>query len=401
MKASDARRGARCSSSLSRDAKLFFLCRASALFRASGRRGAEPGMAASMQAPSLAESSSPGASFRRASRARPSDSPGTSFRRSSHSSSTNNVFSGGIVVGCSKGNSWNMPSFVSRRKSCWGLPGSDLSNHARHGRKAANEAAKIVRDLGETVTTVAISSDQKLFAAGAMNKKAVVCDIAKGDVVADITAGGQITASAFGLAGRQARLILGTFTGLIIVYRVHSQSEELSEKFGNGEMVTCMSIDDASTRLAVGGKSTNILLYATSFGEDSTSISVLYTIDTEAGSTGILSLSIDAKCTKLVAGGESKIFSLWNIPATRSATRRTTSPSGSKWSGSSTWSGSPTSSASQDDSGHKERRTSLKSVLEMAQQRGIIPSTPNCDSIMRGSGVGGKRGKRLHDELQK
>ena len=41
-------------------------------------------------------------------------------------------------------------------------------------------AAKSVSDLGDTVTTVVISNDKMLFAAGSINKKAVVCRVKDG-----------------------------------------------------------------------------------------------------------------------------------------------------------------------------------------------------------------------------
>ena len=190
---------------------------------------------------------------------------------------------------------------------------TDSTSHRDH-RPVLNDAvaSKVVQEMGETVTTVIISEDQKYFAAGAINKKAIVCEVITGRPIAEFTADGQITASAIGGFGSQSRLVLGTFTGMIFIYHITSNRQEHSVKFGQGEMVTCMAIGANSTRLAVAGKSVNVLLYALSLSEEAIGMNVLHTFNSE--STGTLSISLDADCTTLVAGGESKIVHIWKVP---------------------------------------------------------------------------------------
>ena len=67
-------------------------------------------------------------------------------------------------------------------------------------------AAKLTHDLGETVTSVVISEDNELFAAGATNKKAIVMNVVA-NVIAEFTAESGINASAIGGIGREARLV--------------------------------------------------------------------------------------------------------------------------------------------------------------------------------------------------
>lgn len=156
-------------------------------------------------------------------------------------------------------------------------------------------AAKIVLGLGETVTTVVMSADKQYFAAGAINKVAKVCEVESGDVVAEFTADGQITASAFGGVGQHARLIVGTFTGNITVFHVASNRAEHTEKFGTGatgDMVTCMAISGNATKLAVGGKSLSVLIYALSLTDMVIGMNVIRSFDVKH--TGTLSISIDA-----------------------------------------------------------------------------------------------------------
>ena len=66
-----------------------------------------------------------------------------------------------------------------------------------------------------------------------------------------------------------------------------------------------MALAARSTRLAVGGKSAHVLLYALSFSTQAVGMSVLYKFATNGTST--LTLSLDAAAEKLVAGGESKV----------------------------------------------------------------------------------------------
>jgi WD40 repeat protein len=213
-------------------------------------------------------------------------------------------------------NSWGQSHFFPRRKRNGAL--DEKSQHGADGRqksktepKAPVGAAKLVKALGETVTTVVISRDKKLFAAGAINKRAVVCAVADGSVVAEFTTNGEITSSLFAMEGDLTHLILSTFTGMVFVYHISSNSEQHAQKVGNGEMLTCMAIDQSYSRLAVGGKSASVLLYALSLTRDVVGMTVLHTFHCDT--SGVLSLSLDSSFTKLVAGDESKVIHIWQM----------------------------------------------------------------------------------------
>ena len=70
--------------------------------------------------------------------------------------------------------------FTSNRhlKSSLALGQDDSTQKNEH--KGPSGTGKIIKDLGDTVTTVIISNDNRLFAAGSINKKAVVCEVATG-----------------------------------------------------------------------------------------------------------------------------------------------------------------------------------------------------------------------------
>ena len=205
--------------------------------------------------------------------------------------------------------------FLGRPKSAKRTKLSSLPKSPSGGVKKPGSysgAAKIVHNLGETVTTVVMSSDKTLFAAGAMNSKAIVCDATTGQNISEFKVNGAINASAFGSEGADVRLIVGTFTGMIIIFHIHSNREEYSMKFDKGEAIMCMSTSRNSTRLAVGGKSLNIMLYALSLTKDDVGISLLHAFNAQG--TGTLSISLNATGDLLAAGGESKIVQLWRIP---------------------------------------------------------------------------------------
>ena len=165
-----------------------------------------------------------------------------------------------------------------------------------------NTAAKFVRSLGETVTSVVISQDKHLFAAGATNKKAMVYQVANGQLVAEFTAESGINACAIGGAGYEARLVVGTFAGYIRVYHISSNREEHAIKFGNGDAVFCMALAAGGTRLAVGGKSAHVLLYALSFSSEAVGMNVLHKFATHSSST--LSTSTSAWHERLAEAEE-------------------------------------------------------------------------------------------------
>ena len=118
-------------------------------------------------------------------------------------------------------------------------------------------------------------------------------EVASGKTVAEFTAESGINACAIGGIGYDARLLVGTFGGWIRAYHISSNREEHSLKFGNGDAIFCMALADNATRLAVGGKSAHVLLYACSFSaEQGVGMNVLHKFTTHSSST--LSLSLDA-----------------------------------------------------------------------------------------------------------
>ena len=72
-------------------------------------------------------------------------------------------------------------STASRRKK-------RLRKHAEAPPGGWFGAAKLERNVGDTVISVAVSDDDSLFAAGATNKKAIVYSTSNGEVVATVTA---------------------------------------------------------------------------------------------------------------------------------------------------------------------------------------------------------------------
>ena len=194
---------------------------------------------------------------------------------------------------------------------------SDRISMASNARKV-DGAAKVSRTLGDTVTSVVISEDRQLIAACSTNKKALVLNCRDGSVVAEFTADSPLNASAIGLTGQRARLIVGAFSGKILVYHIASNKKELELQFGTGSnAINCMAIAASATRLAVGGKAQHVLLYALSLTDEAVGMNVLYTFPTHGANT--LALSLDAAAEKLVAGGESKVVQMWQIPKPRAA----------------------------------------------------------------------------------
>ena len=72
-----------------------------------------------------------------------------------------------------------------------------------------------------------------------------------------------------------------------------------------------MALTANSSRLAVGGKAPNIILYALSLTTATVGINVLHKFKTHGSLT--LTLSLDHKASLLVAGGDSKVraSSVW------------------------------------------------------------------------------------------
>ena len=173
-------------------------------------------------------------------------------------------------------------------------------------------AAKVMKNLGETVTSVVISEDRTLFAASAMNKKAIVARVSDGELVAEFTAESAINTSAIGGNGDEMRLVVGTFSGMIRFYHIASNREEYSAKFEQGNAINCLALASHATRLAVGGQAAHVVLYALTLSKQAgVGINILHRIPTYSAS--VLSLSLDADAKRLVAGGEAKVVQMWNL----------------------------------------------------------------------------------------
>lgn len=190
---------------------------------------------------------------------------------------------------------------------------SNRSTTRTRGFQAEHKgAAKFTYGLGDTVTSVVISEDMELLSASSTNKKAAVMHVSDGTVIGEFTADSGINTSVIAGSGSSARLIVGTFSGWIRVYHIASNREEHALKFGDGNAVNAMALAATYTRLAVGGKSAHILLYALSFSDQAVGMTILHSFQTDGSTT--LSISLDSTAEKLVAGGESKVVQMWIIP---------------------------------------------------------------------------------------
>lgn len=165
----------------------------------------------------------------------------------------------------------------------------------------ASNIGKTEQPLGETVTAVALSADNAVFVATAMNKRVVCYSSVDGAELASFTANTAPTAvRCFGTRD-SIKLVVGTFTGAqphpqmlssprraddravsrfsidihvhagdlrfyaVSLYAVSEQREILCIKFGAGGAVNCISVckpeGDPDTRICVGGQSAFIIVY--------------------------------------------------------------------------------------------------------------------------------------------
>ena len=201
------------------------------------------------------------------------------------------------------------------------LTSSRTMNRIKGFNNEMKGAAKFTYGMGDTVTSVVISEDMEVISASSTNKKAVVMNVSDGAVIGEFTADSGINTSVIAGSGASARLIVGTFSGWIRVYHIASNREEHAVKFGDGDAINAMALAAYCTRLAVGGKSAHILLYALCFSEQDVGMNVLYSFKTDGSTT--LSISLDTTAEKLVAGGESKVVQMWVIPKPGGATAMT------------------------------------------------------------------------------
>jgi len=203
---------------------------------------------------------------------------------------------------------------------------SRASSRRRGGRYGAEPppewagAAKLVRDLGETVTCVAVSEDDSLFAAGSIlpaGHNAMVFSTKTGATVASFKAKSGVNAVCFAGVGKQTLLIAGCMTGDMHLWHVNDGSLYYEHKFiGN---VHSMAIGAGGTRLAVGGVATHVVVYCLALPDESTATSLqsptqmlteLVRFKT-AGTVNSLSLCADASV--LCTGGDSKLVQLWGL----------------------------------------------------------------------------------------
>ena len=103
----------------------------------------------------------------------------------SHNSLQSNPAASAAIVDCNGSFSVRSISSLltrtkqSRRRS---------TRHAASPPGAWAGAAKLERDVGDTVIAIAVSRDDRHFAVGATNKKAVVYSTSNGDIIATFTA---------------------------------------------------------------------------------------------------------------------------------------------------------------------------------------------------------------------
>lgn len=185
-------------------------------------------------------------------------------------------------------------------------------------------AQKSVDDFGDTVTSVCVSCDAKLFVAGGTNKKAIVYRTSNGTRLAEFTADSGINAVVCSGGMEDARLVVGTFGGWVRVYSVKGEKEEAAVKNIDGNAVHCMSFAASVQRLAVGGKGDQVGLYQLTLpGGDpgaasggGCELTLLCRFKTVGSLT--TSVSLDAGATLLAAGGEACVVQLWRAASAAS-----------------------------------------------------------------------------------
>ena len=129
-------------------------------------------------------------------------------------------------------------------KEALGLNTSDA------GTKFRECASKVECTLGDTVTAVALSRDNAVYAAAGMNKKALCYSTVDGSEIAVFVADAGINAiQMMGDSTRDIKLVAGTFSGLLRFYSVLYEREQLCVKFGAGGGVTRSWPSTNTTRL--------------------------------------------------------------------------------------------------------------------------------------------------------
>jgi len=200
---------------------------------------------------------------------------------------------------------------------------------AEQVRRLWTGATKLIRDIGDTVISVAISGDDMFFAAGGTNKQAIVYSTSDGSTVASFTLAAGINALALNGLNDDMKLFAGTFGGLVCVYDVTQRREMGSCKFGGHDdkifgAVLCLGVSAQGQTLAVGGASNNVCVFSVEyytsqeendFGERLCRMLPNHIILNTMGV--VLTLSIDDRAELLVTGGESKVVEFWSIGTMR------------------------------------------------------------------------------------
>ena len=127
-------------------------------------------------------------------------------------------------------------------------------------------ATKLVCELGETVISVAISDDEKLFVGGGNNKQARVFSTDNGEPVATFEAKAEIGAVAFSGQDEAALLFIGTRGGSLLVFHVASRQQVCAATFfarssdAKGSDVNALALNKLGDRLVVGGELSPVAL---------------------------------------------------------------------------------------------------------------------------------------------
>ena len=202
---------------------------------------------------------------------------------------------------------------VSRiwRSLLGGKKTASAMEHSYYRQTKWEGAAKLVRDHGDTVVSVALSSDDTHFAAAGVNKVVRVFHTSQGQQVCEVTAPHVIGSIVF--IGRR-KLVAGTYGGLVHFYDVCEEAEEAQVKVNEGQQIECMACARGGTRLAVGGKFADVIVYAVQYADANApcvpDVSEIIRVE-PPGTT--LALALDEDCRVLATGGDAKIVQLWDV----------------------------------------------------------------------------------------
>jgi len=121
--------------------------------------------------------------------------------------------------------------------------------------------SKVHIDLQDTVISVAFSPDSSSFVAGGNGKEARIHSTHDGTHIATLQAQSGITSVLFAQIGVHVTLLLGTFDGNVVIYDLETKEELVKERFHEGHPIAAMSINEDGDVLAVGGGTSDVILY--------------------------------------------------------------------------------------------------------------------------------------------